>query len=315
MTSNEPQRDRREEAAAAHRVTTREYAAAMDRDGDGRTVSGPDPWTDRRAGADPDRGTGRRMEATTATATRAEPPIDQPRRRTDSPDPTADTRAGHRTDPRLEPTRADHAAAVATAEPHPDHRAVVARERAEFGGIKFGSAFFGWLAATGTAVLFTALIAAIGVGIGLGTGTDADEATNQANENPGTVGLVGAIALLAILFVSYYCGGYVAGRMARFNGAKQGFAVWLWSLLAAGVVAVISAVAGDKFDIWARLDGFPRLPISDGDLPTAAIVTAIAVAAVGLIGAILGGLAGMRYHRRVDRVGLQPIPPEDTTIS
>jgi hypothetical protein len=290
MTSNEPQRDRQEEAATAHRVTTREYAAAMDRDGDGRT------------------------EATTATATRAEQPIDQPRRRTDGLEPAVDTRAGHRTDPRLEHTRADHTAAVTTAEPHLDHRAVVARERAEFGGIKFGSAFFGWLTATGTAVLFTALIAAIGVGIGLGAGTDADEATNQANENPGTVGLVGAIALLAILFVSYYCGGYVAGRMARFNGAKQGFAVWLWSLLAAGVVAAISAAAGDKFDIMAWLDSFPRLPISDGDLPTAAIVTALAVAAAGLIGAILGGLAGMRYHRRVDRVGLQPITPEETAV-
>jgi hypothetical protein len=37
---------------------------------------------------------------------------------------------------------------------------VVAREKERFGGIKFGSAFFGWLAATGTAVILTALVAA-----------------------------------------------------------------------------------------------------------------------------------------------------------
>jgi hypothetical protein len=38
--------------------------------------------------------------------------------------------------------------------------------------------------------------------------------------------------LLVILFVAYYCGGYAAGRMGRFNGMKQGIAVWLWALVA-----------------------------------------------------------------------------------
>ena len=49
-------------------------------------------------------------------------------------------------------------------------------------------------------------------------------------------GLVGGIVLLVILFVAYYCGGYVAGRMARFHGARQGFAVWVWALVIAIVV-------------------------------------------------------------------------------
>jgi hypothetical protein len=37
---------------------------------------------------------------------------------------------------------------------------------------------------------------------------------------------------------------------------------------------------------------------------TTGILTALGAAAVTLVGAILGGLAGMRYHRKVDRVGL-----------
>ena len=41
-----------------------------------------------------------------------------------------------------------------------DREAVVAREKEEYGGVKVGSAFFGWLTATGTAVLLTALAAA-----------------------------------------------------------------------------------------------------------------------------------------------------------
>ena len=44
----------------------------------------------------------------------------------------------------------------------PDRREVVARQKEEFGGMKLGSAFFGWLAATGMAVLLTALVAGAG---------------------------------------------------------------------------------------------------------------------------------------------------------
>ncbi|MGH3995530.1 MAG: hypothetical protein ACRDSN_24070 [Pseudonocardiaceae bacterium] len=220
--------------------------------------------------------------------------VDEPDRmdRTDTAD-TVQTR---------EPVTAPTATTATAADLGLDRRAVVARERAEFGGIKIGSAFFGWLAATGLAVLLTALVAGIGVAVGLGTGTD------DAANNPEAVSLAGAVLLMVILFLSYYCGGYVAGRMARFNGARQGLAVWLWAVVIAIVVAVVAAVAGDRYDVLARLDGFPRLPVSEGELPAAAIVTALALAAASLVGAILGGLAGMRFHRRVDRAGLEPEP-------
>ncbi|MGL5816696.1 MAG: hypothetical protein ACRCYR_03970 [Phycicoccus sp.] len=181
---------------------------------------------------------------------------------------------------------------------------VVAAEREQFGGIKPGSAFFGWLTATGTAVLLTALVAAAGTAVGLATDTDVSAATDQASSDPGTVGLVGGIVLLVILFGSYYCGGYVAGRMARFDGAKQGLAVWLWALLVAGLVALLGTVAGDEFNVLARLNSFPRIPVGEGDLSTAGIVAAVAVVVASLAGAVLGGLAGMRFHRKVDKAGL-----------
>src|SRR4249920_3253367 len=91
----------------------------------------------------------------------------------------------------------------------PTRETVVAREKEQFGGIKVGSAFFGWLAATGTAVLLTALVAAGGTAVGLATNTDVNDAVNQASNNQ-TVGLAGIIVLLVILLVAYYCGGYVA---------------------------------------------------------------------------------------------------------
>jgi hypothetical protein len=181
---------------------------------------------------------------------------------------------------------------------------VVEKETEEFGGIKFGSAFFGWLTATGMAVLLTALLAAAGAVVGLTTGTDPQEATDAAAQNPDTASIVSAVVLLVVLFVAYYCGGYVAGRMARFNGAKQGFAVWLWALIFAIVLAILGVVLGNEFNVLSSLNTFPRIPINEGTLTVVGIITAIVLALVPLVAAILGGKAGMHYHRKVDRVGL-----------
>jgi hypothetical protein len=182
-----------------------------------------------------------------------------------------------------------------------DRREMVARQKEQFGGMKFGSAFFGWLAAAGTAVLLTAIVAGVGAALGVGAGV------NTASPTPGDVrsaGVIGGVALLVIVFIAYFCGGYVAGRMARFSGLKQGVAVWLWALIIAVVVSILGAVVGSRYDVMAGLNGLPRIPLSKGTMTTAGLITAIGVVLVSLIGAILGGLSGMRYHRRVDRVGL-----------
>jgi hypothetical protein len=180
---------------------------------------------------------------------------------------------------------------------------VVAREKERYGGVKIGSAFFGWLTATGMAVILVALLAAAGTRLVLAADTPVEDAANGVAE-PETIGVAGVVGLLIILFVSYYCGGYVAGRMARFDGAKQGVAVWLWAVIIAIVIAILAAVLGSQFNILANVNSFPRIPLSEGDLTAGSIITAIAVAIVSLGGAILGGLAGMRYHRRVDKAGL-----------
>lgn len=179
---------------------------------------------------------------------------------------------------------------------------VVAHERARFGGVKVGSAFFGWLAATGMTVILTALLAGAGTAVGVATGTDLGTAAGTAD--PATVGVVGIVALAVIVFVAYYCGGYVAGRMARFNGLTQGAAVWVWAIAVAVLVAVISAVAGGGWDVLSRLNTLPRIPVGQGELTTAGITVLVIGALASLGGALLGGLAGMRFHRRVDRAGL-----------
>lgn len=203
-----------------------------------------------------------------------------------------------------DPTPDGATAAATAAELGLDRRSVVTREKEQFGGLKIGSAFFGWLAATGMAVILTALLAGAGTAVGVATNTDPGQAIDEATGNVETVGVGGAVALAVIVFVAFYCGGYVAGRMARFNGAKQGLAVWLWTVVVALVVAAVGAAVGSQYDVLGRLNAFPRIPVGEGSVTTAGIVSILVAAAVALAGAIVGGLAGMRFHRRVDRAGL-----------
>jgi hypothetical protein len=188
--------------------------------------------------------------------------------------------------------------------PRAAHEDALAVEEERFGGVKVGSAFFGWLTATGMAVLLTALVAAAGTAVGVATGTDAGKAVGTATQDPQSVGLLGGIVLLVILFVAYYCGGYVAGRMARFNGTKQGLAVWLWALVIALLVAGIAAVAGSKYDVLSQLNSFPRLPVDGRTVTTGGIIALLVLAVASLAGALLGGRGGTHYHHKIDRAGL-----------
>jgi hypothetical protein len=179
----------------------------------------------------------------------------------------------------------------------PTGRDLVRQQKDQFGGMKFGACFFGWLTATGTAVLLTGLLTAVGLGVG----TQQDLTAAQASGSAGTLGVVSAIVLLVVILVAYYCGGYVAGRMARFNGVKQGVGVWLWTIIAAVVVTVLGLIAGDRFNVLSRLNSLPAVPVSSDALTTGAIISVVVIIVAALVGAVLGGLAGMRYHRRIDR--------------
>lgn len=183
--------------------------------------------------------------------------------------------------------------------------AVAERQRELFGGVKFGSAFFGWLIATSTVAIVTGILAATGAALGLGKLLNPVTSTGYGPFDAQTVGWIGVGILLAIVLVAFYCGGYVASRMARFSGVAQGLAVWSWAIVISIIVAVLVMVLGGRYDpVTDRLIMFSGLLVPEDLLMTAAIVAAVAVAVVSVGGAILGGLSGLRYHRRVDRVAL-----------
>ena len=179
------------------------------------------------------------------------------------------------------------------------------RQREAFGGPKAGSAFFGWLVATATAAILTGLVVVADAVLDLGVIPDPWASEGIGPFDALTVGWTVVGALLAIVLASFYCGGYVAGRMARFSGVVQGLVVWLWAVVIAVIVGILGAVLDGRLGIVdAVLAALPRVPVSEELVAVAWISAAAAAAVVSLGGAILGGVVGVRYHRRVDRAGL-----------
>jgi hypothetical protein len=173
-----------------------------------------------------------------------------------------------------------------------------ARQREEYGGINWGAAFFGWLVAVGLGSLLVAILAAAGAAVGLTQNVSGSDASANAEE----IGLGGAIALLVVLMIAYYCGGYVAGRMSRFDGARQGFGAWMFGIAVTILLALAAVILGSEYNVLEQLN-LPSLPVGEATLTTGGAIALAAVVLGTLLAAVVGGKAGERYHRKVDRVG------------
>ncbi len=146
-------------------------------------------------------------------------------------------------------------------------------------------------------MLLTALLAAAGAAVGLTATTESD-----ARANAEEIGLGGGIALVVVLMLAYYTGGYVAGRMSRFDGGRQGLGTWAIGLIVTVALAVAAVILGDEYNVLEQLN-LPSLPVGDQTLATGGIVALAAIVLGSLLAAMFGGKVGERYHKRVDRAG------------
>jgi MFS family permease len=170
------------------------------------------------------------------------------------------------------------------------HPIAAARDR--FGGIDLPASLVGMLTALAMVVLLGGLAAAAIGEIGYQTGLNRD--SNNVNDIS-TASLVGGIA---VLFVSYLIGGWTAGRIARYDGARNGLMTGVWTLVLAAVLSGLAAAFGGEYDVLSNVD-LPQWFNRDAITTTAIVTGAIAVAAM-LLGGLLGGLWGTRYHRLAD---------------
>lgn len=188
---------------------------------------------------------------------------------------------------------------------HADHRgdydetgaayAAEGRQREQYGGVNWGAGFFGWLVAVAVAVLLSSIVGAVAAAIG--SSQNFSEA--QAESEAGTIGIVAAVIFLLVLMIAYYTGGYVAGRMSRFDGGKQGLAVWAIGLLVTIIAVVLGIAFGSQYNILDRVS-LPTMPIPTDTLSMGGIIVAIAILVGTLLAAMGGGKVGQRYHRKVD---------------
>ena len=176
-------------------------------------------------------------------------------------------------------------------------RDVQLRQREEFGGLNWGSAFFGWLVAVAIASLSIAILGAAGAGLGL-----TKTSSSQASSSAGTIGIVGGVLLLVVLLVAYYACGYVAARMSRFDGPRQGAGVWLIGLLITVLLGFVGVVLGAKYNVLEKLS-LPRIPVDEGSLTTGGAIALAAIVFGTLLVSVAGGKTGTRYHRKIDRAG------------
>ena len=173
----------------------------------------------------------------------------------------------------------------------PQDRASLAREAGR-GRLSFPSILAGVLVAYGAFAILAALVGTVAAAIGLNT---------DLNRNDwATLGLGSAIALAVVLLLAYLFGGYVAGRMARRAGLLNGLAVFLLALLLVGVVGAIAASQADAEAIRGNLRslGIPTTGTEWGNIGTLAGIASLAAM---LVGALLGGILGERWHSKLTR--------------
>jgi amino acid transporter len=171
------------------------------------------------------------------------------------------------------------------------------RAHERFGGVNLGAAFAGWLVAIALTELLSSIAGAIASAVG-----DANDVTqNEAQRHAGAIGLGAAIAIVVIMMIAYYFGGYVAGRMSRFDGGRQGMAVWLIGLVVTIAAVIVGVIFGDQYNVLDRVD-LPRIPIPNDTATWGGIITGLALLVLTFLAAVAGGKIGHRYHDRVDRV-------------
>jgi hypothetical protein len=169
-------------------------------------------------------------------------------------------------------------------------------QRREFGGrIQWEAVFFGMLAAIGLAASLVAMV--LGGLVAAGVTSFRDDAGTLVDH----VMTAGGAIPVAILALAYLAGGYVASRMARFDGWRQGLGVWLLSVLTLIAVTAAAWIAGGELDPTKSIS-LPSNPIDAGLLSRSGWAILVVALLVPLVLAIVGGVLGERFHRAVDRV-------------
>ena len=174
------------------------------------------------------------------------------------------------------------------------------RLRDMYGGVDWLASFLGFVFALVAGALFSLVAGLVLVPLGI--------SPDLAGAELGAAAITGLVLVAILVFLTYFFGGYVAGRLARFDGGRNGAMLLLWTGVTVLILALVNAV----------LSGFLPAGVSEGignliqnnvlstigglsQLGVAGVLIFAGALLVALLGGFLGGRLGSRYHAEIDR--------------
>ncbi|MFL6058170.1 MAG: TIGR04086 family membrane protein [Rubrobacteraceae bacterium] len=193
----------------------------------------------------------------------------------------------------------------ADASPYPRGYFEAAEEREDrlrdmYGGVDWLASFLGFIFALVAGCFFTLVAGLVVAPLGV--------SMDLAGSEIGPAAITGLVLVAILVFLTYFFGGYVAGRLARFDGGRNGAMLLLWTGVTVLVLALINAVLSgflpegisEEIDnliqnlLFSTIGGLSGLGI-------VGVLIFVGALLVALVGGFLGGRLGSRYHAEIDR--------------
>lgn len=173
------------------------------------------------------------------------------------------------------------------------------RLREIYGGIDWLASFLGFVFALVAGAFLSGIAGLVLVPLGFSPSFDANAL--------GPAAITALVVIGVVLFLTYFFGGYVSGRLARFDGGLNGVMLVLWTLVA-GLLIVLAGGILSSF-LPAGFAEQLRNVVQGGVLPAFNNLVGIGLIGIGilvgafllaLLGSFVGGRTGGRYHTDID---------------
>lgn len=175
------------------------------------------------------------------------------------------------------------------------------RLRDMYGGVDWLASFLGFVFTIVVGTIFSVVAGLVLVPLGFSVNLDTG--------NLGPAVITGLVVAAVLLFLTYFFGGYVAGRLARFDGGRNGAMTVVWGIIITLLLTVVGGLFGGSLlpgDTISQLQDLVRSGLGPAfqdfmGLGLVGVGIAVGVLVVELLGGFLGGRTGARYHREIDR--------------
>lgn len=176
------------------------------------------------------------------------------------------------------------------------------------GGVSLWAIITGVVISLGAFALVGAIVTAILGAIGLNT-LSVHAFSKMSPHSLASAGIAAGVVAVIIAFLSYFWGGYTAGRLARGAGALNGLLVSL-------IVVVLFTIGAGVL----ASSGLPGISLTSlvpkGSAANIGTWIGVAILVAMFLGSILGGVRGVNWHSRLERryLDLRSSNPQMTKV-